>query len=86
MVNYLYKLNEIEDNHERYKGAGKIKASPVVPRPGQKALNLIRQPYAHSSPIRLNFATEALGLVLLTFPPSYRPTPGALHIGENHPG
>ena len=30
MVNYLYKLNEIEDNHERYKGAGKIKASPVV--------------------------------------------------------
>ena len=30
MVNYLYKLNEIESNHEHYRGAGKIKASTVV--------------------------------------------------------
>ena len=30
MVNYLYKLNEIEANHESYKGDGKIKASSTV--------------------------------------------------------
>ena len=30
MVNYLYKLNEIESNHESYKGEGKIKASSAV--------------------------------------------------------
>lgn len=30
MVNYLYKLSEIEENHERYKGKGVIKASSVV--------------------------------------------------------
>ena len=30
MVNYLYKLNEIETNHGNYKGEGKIKVSPAV--------------------------------------------------------
>ena len=30
MVNYLYKLNEIESNHESYKGDGKIKTSSAV--------------------------------------------------------
>ena len=30
MVNYLYKLNEIETNHENYKGTGEIKASSAV--------------------------------------------------------
>ena len=30
MVNYVYKLNEIEANHEAYRGAGKIKASSAV--------------------------------------------------------
>ncbi len=30
MVNYLYKLNEIEANHESYRGDGKIKASASV--------------------------------------------------------
>ncbi len=30
MVNYLYKLNEIEINHESYKGEGKIRTSSAV--------------------------------------------------------
>lgn len=30
MVNYLYKLNEIEKNHEQYKGQGKVVASSAV--------------------------------------------------------
>jgi len=30
MVNYLYKLSDIEKNHERYTGQGKITASPTV--------------------------------------------------------
>lgn len=30
MVNYLYKLNEIEKNHEQYKGQGKVVTSSAV--------------------------------------------------------
>jgi malonyl-CoA decarboxylase len=30
MVNYRYKLADIERNHEDYKGAGKIRASGAV--------------------------------------------------------
>ncbi|GAA0568150.1 malonyl-CoA decarboxylase [Caenispirillum bisanense] len=30
MVNYLYKLNEIERNHEQYKGQGKVATSSVI--------------------------------------------------------
>ena len=32
MVNYLYRLADIEKNHEAYRGAGKIVAAPVVKR------------------------------------------------------
>ena len=32
MVNYLYKLDKIEENHESYTGEGKIKASPNFKR------------------------------------------------------
>ena len=32
MVNYLYRLTDIEKNHESYRGAGKIVAAPVVKR------------------------------------------------------
>ena len=30
MINYLYKLGEIDDNHEAYTGAGKIAASSAI--------------------------------------------------------
>ena len=32
MVNYLYRLADIEKNHESYRGAGKIAAAPAVKR------------------------------------------------------
>jgi malonyl-CoA decarboxylase len=32
MINYLYRLSEIEDNHEAYTGDGRIAASPMVAR------------------------------------------------------
>jgi len=32
MINYLYRLTEIEDNHEAYTGEGRLAASPVLMR------------------------------------------------------
>ena len=32
MVNYLYKLADIEQNHEAYRGNGKIAAAAIVRR------------------------------------------------------
>jgi malonyl-CoA decarboxylase len=32
MVNYLYRLAEIEDNHEAYTGEGKVAASSALTR------------------------------------------------------
>ncbi|MBF0371959.1 MAG: MCD, Malonyl-CoA decarboxylase MCD, partial [Alphaproteobacteria bacterium] len=30
MVNYLYKLTEIDQNHETYSGAGRVVVSPAI--------------------------------------------------------
>jgi malonyl-CoA decarboxylase len=30
MVNYLYKINEIERNHEAYQGQGKVATSTAI--------------------------------------------------------
>jgi malonyl-CoA decarboxylase len=30
MLNYLYRLQDIEENHELYTGEGKVAASPIV--------------------------------------------------------
>jgi malonyl-CoA decarboxylase len=30
MINYLYKLGDIDDNHEAYTGAGKVAASSAI--------------------------------------------------------
>ena len=35
MINYLYRLSEIEDNHEAYTGEGRIVASPAISRLGR---------------------------------------------------
>ena len=32
MVNYLYKLSDIEQNHEDYRGNGKIKSAAQIRR------------------------------------------------------
>jgi len=32
MINYLYRLSEIEDNHEAYTGEGRVTASPAIMR------------------------------------------------------
>ena len=32
MINYLYRLAEIEDNHEAYTGEGKVAASSSIQR------------------------------------------------------
>jgi malonyl-CoA decarboxylase len=32
MINYLYRLNEIEENHEAYTGDGRIAASGALTR------------------------------------------------------
>ena len=32
MINYLYRLPEIEDNHEAYTGEGRIAASATITR------------------------------------------------------
>ena len=42
MVNYLYMLNEIERNHESYKGEGKIRASLSVRGPAKFRRDVIR--------------------------------------------
>jgi malonyl-CoA decarboxylase len=32
MINYLYRLAEIEDNHEAYTGEGRVAASSAIQR------------------------------------------------------
>jgi malonyl-CoA decarboxylase len=32
MINYLYRLSEIEQNHEAYTGEGRVAASPAITR------------------------------------------------------
>ena len=40
MVNYLYRLSEIEANHEAYRGEGRVAASSDDPQPVASRMNI----------------------------------------------